>query len=315
MPIRLRLPSVFLSCRSWYDCLSQNSSHLGAILLRTAKEQNSQFVIGIESRVINSFKRALARQGSRPIYRRLVDLLEAAIANGELTDGTRLPSERSLAEQLAVSRTTVACAFRELESRGLVRSHVGSGTFVCAQPGPRDGPFAWRGKVSAAARINADPVLGTLLSDVAQTDLISFARGIPALECFPVSAYQRLSEKALRTDPESALGLGPAEGQPRLREALASFMRTKPERILILSGSQQGLDLIARCLIDPGDGVIIERPGYVGAIQTFRAAGANLIGWDVTRCDMDELEDLIVRYRPKCIYTNPTFQNPTGKVL
>ena len=82
--------------------------------------------------------------------------------------------------------------------------------------------------------------------------------------------------------------------------------------MLILGGAQQGLDLLARCLIDPGDAVIVDRPGYLGAIQSFRAAGAKLIGWDVAAGDVDELEDLLVRYRPKLVYTNPTFQNPTG---
>ena len=80
----------------------------------------------------------------------------------------------------------------------------------------------------------------------------------------------------------------------------------------MLAGAQQGLDLLARCLIDPGDAVIVDRPGYLGAIQSFHAAGAKLIGWDIARADIDELEDLLVRYRPKLIYTNPTFQNPTG---
>ena len=83
----------------------------------------------------------------------------------------------------------------------------------------------------------------------------------------------------------------------------------------MLSGAQQGLDLLARCLIDPGDAVILDRPGYLGAIQSFRAAGAKLIGWDIARADSDELEDLIVRYRPKLIYTNPSFHNPTGATL
>ena len=96
---------------------------------------------------------------------------------------------------------------------------------------------------------------------------------------------------------------------------LARRFRVKPEQVLIVSGSQQGLDLVARCLLDPGDAVIIDRPGYVGAIQNFRAARAKLVGWDVMRSDLGELEDLILRYRPKLIYTNPTFQNPTGRTL
>src|SRR5262249_61143967 len=87
------------------------------------------------------------------------------------------------------------------------------------------------------------------------------------------------------------------------------------DRILIRSGSQQGFGLISRCLLDPGDAVIIDRPCYAWAIQLFRAAGAHLIGWDITRADMGELEDLIIRHRPKLIFTNPTFHNPTGHVL
>ena len=116
----------------------------------------------------------------------------------------------------------------------------------------------------------------------------------------------------LATDSHAAWGHGPTEGQPALRNAIADRYGVPRESVLILSGAQQGLDLLARCLIDPGDAVILDRPGYLGAIQSFRAAGAKLIGWDIARGDSDELEDLLVRYRPKLIYTNPTFHNPTG---
>jgi DNA-binding transcriptional MocR family regulator len=108
---------------------------------------------------------------------------------------------------------------------------------------------------------------------------------------------------------------GPTEGMPRFRAALAGRFGGDPEHILVLAGAQQGLDLLARCLIDPGDAVVIDRPGYLGAIQTFRNAGARLVGWDVSRADIDELEELLLRYRPKLIYTNPTHQNPTGVTL
>src|SRR5438876_140617 len=88
-----------------------------------------------------------------------------------------------------------------------------------------------------------------------------------------------------------------------------------PEHVLVISGAQQGLDLLTRCLVDPGDAVIVDRPGYLGAIQSFRKAGARLVGWDIVRADVDELEELLLRYRPKLIYTNPTHQNPTGVTL
>ena len=259
---------------------------------------------------------ALERNKSGPLYAQLQSSLEDAIRSGELPAGTRLPSERELAARMALSRTTVVNAYRELESRGLVRSHVGRGTFVCATPEPTDAPFAWRGKVSARiARLSNNTSLRHLMSHASNSNLISFAVGVPALECFPVHEYRLAMERTLRRYADVALGLAPTEGQPQLRRAIASRFGTKPERILILSGSQQGLDLISRCLIDPGDAVIIDRPGYVGAMQTLRAAGANVIGWDAGRSDMDELEDLVVRHRPKLIYTDPTYQNPTGRTL
>jgi DNA-binding transcriptional MocR family regulator len=97
-----------------------------------------------------------------------------------------------------------------------------------------------------------------------------------------------------------------------LREAIAHRFGGQPQNVLVLAGAQQGLDLLARCLVDPGDTVIVDRPGYLGAIHTFNAAGARVIGWDTLQHDLGELEDLITRYRPKLIYTNPTFQNPSG---
>src|SRR5215475_15703 len=260
-------------------------------------------------------KLKLKNGSSRPLYSQLLEALESAIERGELTIGTRLPSERALADQLNLSRTTVINAYRELEARGLVHSHVGRGTFVCARPEGNGAPFAWRGKVSRAASLHDNPALRHLIRDANRPDLISFAAGRPAIDIFPANNWLRLVEQALRENAEEALSTGPTAGLPRLRQAIAKRFAAKPERILILSGSQQGLSLISRCLLDPGDAVIIDRPCYVGAIQIFRAAGAHLIGWDIARADMNEMEDLILRHRPKLIFTNPTFHNPTGRTL
>lgn len=265
---------------------------------------------------MNYSKLLSKRDKSETLYGSLRSSLESAIESGELPAGTRLPSERDLAARLKLSRTTVVNAYRELESRGLVRSHVGRGTFVCASPEAADAPFAWRGKVSArVARIGAGPSLRHLIQNVPNPDLISFAVGGPALECFPLEEYRRVMERILRRKTLPVLGLSPTEGQPLLRKLIAARFGTRPERVLILSGSQQGLDLVARCLLDPGDAIVMDRPGYVGAIQTFRAAGADIFGWDAARSDFGELEDLLMRHRPKLIYTDPTFQNPTGRVL
>jgi 2-aminoadipate transaminase len=250
----------------------------------------------------------------QPRYRQLADALAAAISAGTLADGERLPSERDLAATLGASRTTVVTAYRELEARGLVRGYVGRGTFVCATDEPTDTPFAWRGRVALGAQRALDPVLRGILS-ASGPDLISFGAGMPAPEQFPLELFSEVSGRVLRRDPAAAFGIGPTEGQPALRRAVAARLAVRPEHVLVVAGSQQGLDLIARCLLDPGDTVIIDRPGYLGAIQTFRSAGANLVGWDFERADPDELEDLIVRYRPKLVYTCPTFQNPTGRTI
>lgn len=261
-------------------------------------------------------KLSFNRTNREPLYGQLVSALENGMEIGELKDGERLPSERDLAEQLGLSRTTVFNAYRELESRGLVRSHVGRGTFVCASPETSDAPFAWRGKVSmGTAHLSGALGIRNLMSNAANPKLMSFAALSPAFECFPTNEYRRIMDQTIKHHALEGLGLAPTEGQPLLRAEIARRLRVKTEQILIVSGAQQGLDLIARCLLDPGDAVIIDRPGYFGAIQNFRAAGAKLIGWDAIRSDLGELEDLILRYHPKLICTNPTFQNPTGRTL
>ena len=254
-------------------------------------------------------------RSARPLYGHLVNLVESAIARGQLPSGSRLPPERELAQRLRISRTTVVSAYRELESRGLLRGYVGRGTFVCAAPEPTGTPFAWRGKIASAALRTSDSTLRDAIRHSSDARLLSLAAGEPAIDCFPTAAFQQAIDHVLTRHAHAVWTHGHTEGQPVLREAIAERFRVPAESVLVLAGAQQGLDLLARCLVDPGDAVVIDRPGYLGAIQSFRAAGAKLIGWDVLRAEIDELEDLLVRYRPKLIYTNPTFQNPTGATM
>jgi len=252
---------------------------------------------------------------ARPLYAHLVELLEAGIARGDLPSGARLPPERDLAKRLRISRTTVVSAYRELEARGLLRAYVGRGTFVCAPPDPSGAPFAWRGKIAAAALRSSDSTLRDTIRHSSDARVLSLAAGEPAIDCFPAARFQQALDHVLKRESLAVWRLGPVEGQPPLREAIADRFGVPVESVLALAGAQQGLDLLARCLVDPGDAVVIDRPGYLGAIQSFNAAGAKLVGWDVRSADMDELEDLLVRYRPKLIYTNPSFQNPTGVTM
>jgi DNA-binding transcriptional MocR family regulator len=252
---------------------------------------------------------------TRPFYRRLVELFERGLAEGDLPAGFQLPPERDLARAFGISRTTVVTAYRELEARGLVRGYVGRGTFVCARPDPGSAPFAWRGKVSAAALQPTPSTVRDLVRDASDSTLVSFAAGQPALEAFPADAFRRALDAILSRDRTAVWRFSATEGQPRLRAAISARFGGAPENILVVAGAQQGLDLLARCLIDPGDAVVIDRPGYLGAIDSFRNAGARLIGWDIRRADLDELEELFLRYRPKLLYLNPTYQNPTGITL
>src|SRR5438128_12674602 len=107
----------------------------------------------------------IRRSDSGSLLAQLISAIESAMETGELPAGTRLPSERDLATLLRLSRTTVTNAYRELESRGLLRGHVGRGTFVCASPEPGEAPFAWRGKVSATALRAVNPGLRNLMRD------------------------------------------------------------------------------------------------------------------------------------------------------
>src|SRR5947207_7831187 len=127
----------------------------------------------------------------RPVYRRLVEHFERGLAMGSLASGAQLPPERDLARALHVSRTTVVSAYRELEAKGLVRGYVGRGTFVSARPDPGSAPFAWRGKVSAAALQANDSTVRDLVRAAGDPRLISFAAGQPALDRFPAAAFPR----------------------------------------------------------------------------------------------------------------------------
>jgi DNA-binding transcriptional MocR family regulator len=257
----------------------------------------------------------LSRTRSAALYQQLTDALAEAIRRGDLPAGTRLLPERQLADRLGVSRTTIINAYRELEARGFVRGQVGRGTFVCARPDVADAPLAWRSKLAYGAHAPSDPAVAGLLRAAAQPDIISFALGSPALDGFPAEPFQALLAQVALRDPLAVFGHGPSEGQPALRQAIGARYRIAPDQVMILSGSTQGLDLLAKCFLERGDSVVVDRPGNRSALQVFGAAGVRLVGWDIARADLEELEDLFLRYRPKLLYTNPSHQNPTGVTL
>src|SRR6266704_2556951 len=157
--------------------------------LRPVQSTNGLFrALGVDAR-------ALPR--TRPFYRRLVDVIEAGIGRGAVPAGYRLPPERDLARTLGVSRATVVSAYRELESRGLVRGYVGRGTFVSAAPEPDGAPFAWRGKVAASVLGTNETMIRDLMREASNPDMLSIAAGTPALDVFPAAAFTEAMERVL----------------------------------------------------------------------------------------------------------------------
>jgi 2-aminoadipate transaminase len=162
----------------------------------------------------------------------------------------------------------------------------------------------------------------TILQAATEPGVISLAGGLPSEENFPLELLQQASASVL-SDPQ-ALQYGITEGEPNLREWIVNSMSTETvstetldlrrDQVLISSGSQQAMDLLVRSLIDPGDGVVMEAPSYLGALQVFHLARANVVSVEQTDSgpDLNQLEAIFSQRRPKLFYTVTDFHNPTG---
>lgn len=159
-----------------------------------------------------------------------------------------------------------------------------------------------------------------ILKVVNKGDVISFAGGLPDEKLFPVEAVRQAFDEALSSS-NKVLQYGETEGVPALKEKLAERMRQKqilrkPEHILVTSGSQQAIDLFARIMFDPRDIVLTENPTYLAALQVFQSYEVNIVPVESDDDGMleEDLEEKIIRLKPKCIYVVPTYSNPGGKV-
>jgi 2-aminoadipate transaminase len=167
--------------------------------------------------------------------------------------------------------------------------------------------------------------MGTLMAQ--RRDIISFAPGYPAPETFPWEAFREITRELLGGSEGSVLQYGPTRGYRRLLEVISEIMHrrhvpTSMDRLLVTSGSQQGLDLVARVLLDPGDVVLVELPTYTGAITAFRNVQAQMVGvrQEADGIDLRDLEDVHARLiregrRVRFLYVVPNFQNPTGLLI
>lgn len=250
-----------------------------------------------------------------PLYRTIADTVIRDIRKGRYLEGTRLPASRDLARALEVNRATVHQALQLLKREGWVETNKGGGTRVARRsattPVLAPAPLWDRLSSSLLSRITAEPQ-----PEPAPSSAFDLSRLAPDEREFPAAAFAELLSEAARDG--SLLAYGSPFGYRPLRETLAERLGrrgipTDPDSILIVNGAQQGLDLITRALVDPGDGVAVEEPSYSGALALFRAHRARILG-----VPLDEEGPSLagwaraLRERPKFFYTIPDFQNPTG---
>jgi 2-aminoadipate transaminase len=251
-----------------------------------------------------------------PLYRQLYDKIRQLIVSRKLARGERLPATRELAGMLGLNRTTVSAAYALLEAEGLVKGHVGRGSFVLGEPDRLSEPGLNWEQLLASPESPAPP-------PPAPGDVISFASSSPAEDLFPVDAFRASCEEVLRgADASGILQLGSPAGYPPLRHYLLDEARREgvaraSDDLIVTNGCQQALDLVQRVLVRPGDVVAVEDPVYPGLKNLFFRTGAQLAGVPLGAdgLDLEALERVLSRSRPRLLVTTPNFQNPTGTTL
>jgi len=262
----------------------------------------------------------LDRQDRMPLYRQIYGGLRTAIVERQLRPGQRLPSTRALAAELGVSRIPVLEAFEQLLAEGYCESRVGSGTFVA------EALFGERSPGARGERALARPGPGLLAPGMVPSEpwyrgAGAFRMNHPDVARFPMSIWARLVAKHARNPPVQELYYGTALGLPGLREAVAEYLRTaravrcEAEQIMITSGSMQAIEIAARVLLDPGSPVWVEEPGFGGAHEPLRRAGARLVPVPVDREGLDVAAGVAIEPRARAAYLTPSHQYPLGATM
>jgi GntR family transcriptional regulator/MocR family aminotransferase len=269
-----------------------------------------------------SFVIPLSRNGGSPLTRQIYSWFRQAILQGTMRSGERLPSTRELAEHLHVSRTVAVLAYEQLLAEGFIAGRGGSGTYV--SEGLATGQRSAQAKLAkvklssfghaveaATSRVNYPNKRVTSLH-------YDFAYGRSDVEIFPFEMWRRMLLRHARKAPVRELDYGPAAGSLALREAIAVHLRRSravacdSSQVIVVSGSQQALDLIARVLIERGDRIAIENPIYQGTSEILRTAGARLLPVPV---DHEGLQPASLPNDARIAFVTPSHQFPTGAVL
>jgi GntR family transcriptional regulator / MocR family aminotransferase len=274
-----------------------------------------------------TLKLLIRRHAQTPMYLQIVHALIAEIRRGRLGSGAALPGSRELAVSLGVNRKTVVQAYAELEAQGWVQSQLTRGTFVSAHL-----PLVEHSSdpLTPAARMPDEPEFrfrrtapGIVLT-LAEPGTLLFDDGAPDSRHVPINALARAYRRALLTlSRRKALGYGDPRGTRSLRTAVSAMLNldralsTTPEQVCLTRGSQMAIFVTARVLAAPGEAVVLEELSYPPARESFRAAGAEVIGvpLDAHGMRVDELEKICRRKRVRAVYLTPHHQFPTTVVL
>ncbi|SET69393.1 transcriptional regulator, GntR family [Natronincola peptidivorans] len=254
---------------------------------------------------------------SQHLYIQLYKALKDMILEGTLKKGDRLPPIRKLSDFLEVNNVTVVSAYRILEEEGLVYKRIGSGTYVAADSYEKESIKNYSQELMEDD-YNQAPMIDQGHIQL-EEDMINFASATPSPNLFPVDDFKKVLNEVLDRDKGLAFGYQESQGYYPLRVALKEYIsiydiHTEENNIQIISGAQQGIDIIAKGMLNYGDYVLIESPSYTGAMAVFQSRGAKII--DIPLEDdglnLESLEKKIITYQPKFLYIMPNFQNPTG---
>ena len=261
------------------------------------------------------------REPDMPAIRWLYDVLRAAILEGRLAPGARLPATRELARQYQLARGTIVAAFEQLKSEGYLEATIGSGTRVAKELPDRLLLVSHPARAAAPSRANHARRLSHYGRQVQSFrglqpgPVRAFRANQPALDLFPTTLWAQVAARRLRqATTDLLLGSGPLGYRP-LQEGVADYLRTargvhcEAGQVAIVSGVQEALDLVARLFLNPGDRVAIENPGYIGATLIFRALGATIVP---VRMDEEGMTVGDALKGARLVYLTPAHQFPLG---
>lgn len=281
---------------------------------------------------------ANANKQFKPLHRQLYEGLRDLVLDGRIEPGAQLPATRVLARELGVSRMTVVQVFEQLMAEGYLTGKVGAGTFVSrslpddllsVRRQKRQEPL--QGVVPQASQSPGRQLSGRgAVIVIASTSVVTmrdegkpraFRTGVPALDAFPWSIWRRVTAESSRHLPLDLLNYGDPAGYAPLREVIAGYLglsrgvRCTAQQIIIVSGSQQALDLIARILLDPGDSAWVEEPGYMGARAALIGAGAHVVPVPVDDEGLDVVSGAGMAPHARLVYVTPSHQYPLGVTM